>query len=660
MLKRCFSRWLISCVLSLPVAAFALSAVGPAELSLIDVVERSEEMMSFHPTYKSMNAELASRLLVTFCDELDPCKTYFLREEVADWMDPPSGFTEKVASDFRQARFDLFEHMLHYMEKAVERRAELEKRLEKDTLPTHVTIKLHELDWADTTEELYQRIRLMRGAQREAAELLEGTLYQMAIQRLHKRRIAFEQTRTPKEPGLFRQTVATLVLKAFASALDSHSAFFTPTEAKQLLIGMQQRLFGIGVLLRDDIDGFSVIKLVEGGPAARQMGLELGDKIIAVNDEPVIGLDIMDVVEMIRGTPGSSVRLRLVRKAEEESSERLQTLDVRLKRGEVVVRDLRFGSQLELCDGGVIAYLRLHSFYQDGETSSYADLCSALEKAKKGQSLKGVVLDLRCNPGGLLGQAVAVTGLFVDKGVVVSVREDTGRYSHLRNVATKKMWDGPLVVLINRASASASEIVAQALQDWGRAIVVGDDRSFGKGSYQIFTLNPDGATTPSPRGEYKVTRGRYYTVSGRTPQLVGVQSDIVVPGSLCFSPIGEMYSKFPLSSDIITSHFEDSFEDVPMFQKPLLQRLYSFGHQVRVSRWTSLLPELKYRSEARLAANGLYNKFIESVKDSQSDFSDELETDAKVDFQLVEAQMILKDLIELSEKNSPSVNRQAA
>ena len=663
MMRETLTKKIFPCLIALclsGVPTLFSSAVGPAELTPLDVIERSKEMMFYHPTFKSINTELASRLLVTFCDELDPCKTYLLKSEVAEWMDPTPAMLEQVLVAFRTGQFGLFDQMMRRMASAIERRAVLEKRLEGDQLPNHVTLKVHELDWADGDDELYQRLRMMRGAQIEAAEHLEKHLCQTALQRLQKNRLAFEQLRSPKDPLLFRQTLGTFLMKAFANALDSESAFFTPAEAKQLVVGMQQRLFGIGVLLRDDIDGFSVIKLVEGGPALRQKGLELGDKIIAVNEEPVIGLDIMDVVEMIRGEPGSTVRLKLVRKANGEKKESLQTLDVRLKRGEVVVRDLRFGSQVLPCEGGVIAHLRLHSFYQDADTSSYADLLGALSDLQKEYAVKGVILDLRCNPGGLLTQAVAVTGLFVDKGVVVSVKEDEGSYSHMRNIASKKAWDGPLVVLMNRASASASEIVAQALQDWGRAIVVGDDRSFGKGSFQIFTLSPDGSVSPNPRGEYKVTRGRYYTVSGKTPQLVGVPSDVVVPGVLSFAEIGEMYSKFPLSSDIIAPHFEDTFEDVPLFQRALLQKLYSFGHQVPLKRWTSCIPELRSRSAARLSSNADFQTFICRVKEAQADYVADSSLDSVRDFQLEEAQAVLNDLVTLADESAERVQARAA
>jgi carboxyl-terminal processing protease len=259
----------------------------------------------------------------------------------------------------------------------------------------------------------------------------------------------------------------------------------------------------------------------------------------------------------------------------------------------------------------------------------------------------------------LLTQAVAVTGLFVEKGIVVSVKDEMGGVSHMRNIASKKAWDGPLVILINRASASAAEIVAQALQDWGRAVIVGDDRTFGKGSFQLFTLCVDGVTLPDPRGEYKVTRGRYYTVSGKTPQLVGVQSDIIVPGSLCFAEIGEQYSKFPLSTDAISSHFDDTFEDVPFFQRPLLKKMYTFGRQQKTDQWTQMIPELQQRSQLRLSRNAAYQKFLEHVKASQDQMGGE-EPQKAVDLQLEEAWNILTDIVSLAKENAPEAEKQAA
>ncbi len=188
-------------------------------------------------------------------------------------------------------------------------------------------------------------------------------------------------------------------LKAFAASLDPHSVYFTPDEALAFLMAVQQRMFGIGAQLRDDINGLTVIKIIEGGPAARDGHLKVKDRIIAVNGEPIVGMDIQDAVELIRGKEGTTVDLKVVREIEvaEDRPKKQQILDLIVPRGEVVLKDTRYESNIEPYGDGVIAYLRLHSFYQDPEFSSGSDLTSELNKFKAKYKIKGVVLDLRSN-----------------------------------------------------------------------------------------------------------------------------------------------------------------------------------------------------------------------------------------------------------------------
>ena len=613
------------------------------ELTPERAVRKAHEMMEQHPVFKEMNAVLGKRMLQTYCEQMDAFKTYLLLEEVQECIEPSEEFLKRVIASFEASNFEVFENMLTKTQNAIVRNRLLGQRLDNDALPKPSKIDFKTLTWARTEEELYERLRAIRALQLSAATQLDPQMYNLALQRLRKRKLKYEEMRETKDLLSFKQTVATFVMKAFAEALDSESAYFTPSEAKQLLINMQQKLCGIGVVLRDDVDGFSVIKIVKGGPADCQRAIELGDKIIAVNGEPVIGHDLIDVVELIRGEPNTSVTLRVLRQKDKETSSQ----DIQLTRAQVVVQDLRYGTKLEKFQDGVVAYLNLHSFYQDDETSSYDDLLASLEIIQREHSVRGVVLDLRSNPGGLLNQAVAVSGLFLGKGIVVSIQDGDERICHLRNIASRKVWDGPLIILINRASASASEIVAQALQDWGRAIIVGDDRSFGKGSFQLFTLPSDGITLPDPLGEYKVTRGRYYTTSGKSPQLVGVLSDVVVPGYLSCLDIGETFTKFPLPADTIESHFEDSFTDLSFFNRKLVERLYENNQEIKSTRWTRFLPELKKMAEERLAKNEEYKKFMADVKvNTDKPVS---ENPKAADFQLDEAWNVLKDLIQMSE-----------
>jgi carboxyl-terminal processing protease len=238
-----------------------------------------------------------------------------------------------------------------------------------------------------------------------------------------------------------------------------------------------------------------------------------------------------------------------------------------------------------------------------------------------------------------------VTGLFISRGVVVSVKYNTGKVDHLRNLDGKKIWDGPLLVLTNRLSASASEIVAQTLQEYGRALVVGDHHTFGKGTFQTFTLESASYGKVNPKGEYKVTCGRYYTVSGKSPQLVGVAADITIPGALSEMDIGEKFAKFPVGTDEIDASFHDDLSDVSPLLRNQIRRLYKSSHQTQDFIYASYLDTLKANSEKRISSNKHYQSFLKeaSKKDDQS--SSFLDTLEQSDLQLTEALNVMTDLI---------------
>ena len=454
-----------------------------------------------------------------------------------------------------------------------------------------------------------------------------------------------------------------MCLKATASALDAHTVYFTPGEATQFMINVQQRLFGIGAQLRDDINGFSVIKIVEGGPAALGKQLKVKDRIVAVNGEPVVGMDIGDAVDLIRGEAHSPVILTVIRESKEpDGTQKEEKLDITILRGEVVLKESRFKSSYEPFGEGAIGYLKLYSFYQDNDSSSAEDLEKEINKLKKEHHLEGLILDLRYNSGGLLTQAVAVTGLFIKKGIVVSIKDENGKVQHLRNLDEMVAWDGPLIVLVNRMSASASEIVAQTLQDYGRAIVVGDDHTFGKGSYQTFTLAANEAENVNPQGEYKVTRGRYYTVSGKTPQLTGVYSDIVVPGPLSEAEIGERFAKWPLENDYIRSNFDDDLSDIPYLQRDKIRKLYHFDLQDKIDTYMPYLEKLKENSKFRIDNSLNYQNLLKEIKKKDESDPDHAENFGQNDLQLEEANNLMKDLIIMMDEHAnplPSKRKEA-
>lgn len=636
-----------------------LPNIGPE-----DVTTKVKEIMKAHASHKKLTPVLAQRILNNYLENLDVNKTYFIESDIDEWIDPSDALLQQIVNDYDHHDFSTFEKIQNVFIEAIERRRVLEQKINYQDLPSHVrATEFKEMSWVKSEDELINRLKRIRALQLETAAKLNEDMRDKSMQRIAKRQAKYEEDMMVTDPKERQRLILSQVLKATASALDAHSVYFTPGEATQFMINVQQRLYGIGAQLRDDINGFSVVKIVEGGPAALSKQLKVKDRIVAVNGEPVVGMDIGDAVDLIRGEANTPVILTIIRETKgSDGILKEEKLDVSILRGEVVLKETRFKSSYEPYGNGVIGYLKLYSFYQDRDSSSATDLENEINKLKKEHNVEGLILDLRYNSGGLLSQAVAVTGLFISKGIVVSIKDENGRVQHLRDLDGTMAWDGPLVVLVNRMSASASEIVAQTLQDYGRAIVIGDDHTFGKGSYQTFTLGTTEPDQVDPQGEYKVTRGRYYTVSGKTPQLVGVLADIAVPGPLSETELGERFAKYPLENDYIKSNFDDDLSDIPFLQRDKIRKLYKFGLQDKLDTYMPYLEDLKDHSSLRLDNNRNYQNMIKEIKKKEDSDPDVVENFGQNDLQLEEAYNILKDLIFMMEQHgtfSPKQSKEA-
>jgi carboxyl-terminal processing protease len=636
-----------------------LPEIGPQ-----DVTTKVKEIMKAHASHKKLTPALAQRILNNYLEILDVNKIYFIEPDIEEWTHPSDELLEKIVEDFNNHNFSTFEKIQDVFIKAIQRRRLIEQKIDYQNLPTHVrTEEFKDMPWAKSEDQLVNRLRRIRALQVETAAKFNEDMRDKALQRIAKRQAKYEDDMMISDPTEHERLILSQVLKATASALDTHSVYFTPGEASQFMINVQQRLYGIGAQLRDDINGFTVVKIVEGGPAALGKQLKVKDRIVAVNGEPVVGMDIEDAVELIRGEASTPVVLTVIRDTKApDGTQNEEKLDLTILRGEVVLKETRFKSSYEPYGEGAIGYLKLYSFYQDRDSSSATDLEQEINKLKKEHRLEGLILDLRYNSGGLLSQAVAVTGLFITKGIVVSIKDENGRIQHLRDLDGTMTWDGPLIVLVNRMSASASEIVAQTLQDYGRAIIVGDDHTFGKGSYQTFTLASTDSDQVNPQGEYKVTRGRYYTVSGKTPQLTGVLTEIVVPGPLSESEIGERFTKYPLENDHIKSNFDDDLSDIPFLQRDKIRKLYRFGLQEKLDTYMPYLERLKENSKLRISDNQNYQNLIKEIKKKEESDPDQPENFGQNDLQLEESYNIMKDLIFMMNKQKgffPSRKKEA-
>jgi carboxyl-terminal processing protease len=625
-----------------------IAEAKPPQLTPQDTKAKINEILKAHVSHQQLNDEIVARAIKNYIDELDPTKIYFLESEITQWLNPTQDTLNQTLAEYKEGSFSLFNKIHETMIASIERRSKLEEEL-KILVEDVKASEFKDMTWTKTPEELKERITKIKSLQLKTAEKISSDTKEQFMQRLNKRRLNRENELVGASSLEKQQIVLSYVLKATSSALDSQTIYFTPTEANQFMIQVQQRLFGIGAQLRDDLNGFTVTKVVEGSPAAEANKLKAGDKIIAVNQEPVVGMDIVEAVSLIRGPQGSTVELTILRENKEGNANAEEQLKIDLVRGEIVLKESRLETSFEPYGDGIIATLHLFSFYQDSTTSSAADLAAAINQLSQEHQIKGIILDLRDNGGGLLPQAVSVSGLFLSKGIVVSIKDNTGAVQHLRNLENQKIWDGPLVVLTSRTSASAAEIVAQTLQDYGRAIVVGDAETFGKGTFQTFTLESTNFGKVNPKGEYKVTRGRYYTVSGKSPQLVGVKAEIVVPGIFSQMEIGEKYGKFPVDTDEIAPNFQDDFSDIPLIHRHQLEKIYKAHTQSILTTYQPLLETLKANSAERITKNKNYQKLLKSLSKEEEE-ADHYDFQNQEDFQLMETSNIMKDLIYLMEK----------
>jgi carboxyl-terminal processing protease len=348
-----------------------------------------------------------------------------------------------------------------------------------------------------------------------------------------------------------------LYVNSFALAFDPHTEYFAPRAKENFEIEMTGQLEGIGAQLQLKGEFVTVASIVTGSASWRQGELEEGDKLLKVSqgsEEPVdvVGMGINKVVRLVRGKKGTEVRLTVRKK---DGSTKVVPI-VR----DVVELESTFARSAQLGEDGSTGYIRLPKFYVDffnERNRNCANDVRAEIEMLKAQGMKRLIFDLRNNGGGSLPAAVDIAGLFIDLGPVVQVKTSGGSVRVYSDRAAGVVWDGPLVVLVNEGTASASEIVAAALQDYRRALILGTKKTFGKGTVQnVIDLDQamrGGSEDLYPLGGLKLTIQKFYRVTGQTTQLQGVVSDVVLPHAYQGIPYGEAEEKGPLAADAIKS-----------------------------------------------------------------------------------------------------------
>jgi len=505
-------------------------------------------LTNWHYKDTRLDDELSSEIFDKYLELLDPNRVYFLGTDIAVFERYRSGLDDALRHSDLSPAYEIFNV---YVDRVRQRANYSRSRVQQPfdfTIDEYYPFDREDAHWAQNMEELDELWRL-----RVKNDYLRLKL-------TDKEDAAIVETLTERFDNLERrineldtQDVFQFFMNAFAQSIEPHTAYLSPRTSANFEISMKLSLEGIGALLGRRSEYTTISRVVAGGPAAQDGRLKAGDRITAVGQGrkgkmvDVIGWRVDDVVDLIRGPKDTVVRLEIL---PEDVSISGRTSVIDIVRNEVKLEEQAAKSEIiELpvngSEGGSmdevvkIGVIDLPVFYLDfnGRAQNRPDYRSSTRDVRKliteleEKGVRGIVVDLRNNGGGSLLEATTLTGLFIDKGPVVQVRNSSGRISLEEDVEPGMVWDGPLVVLVNRYSASASEIFAAAIQDYGRGLVVGEP-TFGKGTVQSLLDLDDYAPSNTPgMGQLKITMAQFFRVNGSSTQQRGVVPDIRFPSA---------------------------------------------------------------------------------------------------------------------------------
>lgn len=550
-----------------------------------------------HYVYRDMNEELQKRTVDQFIESSDPSRILLYQSEVDQLKkDLPKLFKTMPYGDCSQ---------ITELQKLLVTRVDENLEIAREILGDKYTLNENVELVTDPTKRAYAKNKAEKKSVIEklthfqiSNQLLGKTKMPDAKKNvLHSYELSAKRVKEKTESKILAD-----LSDSFARALDPHSGYLSPESLEEFKISMQLSLEGIGATLSSQ-DGFTVIEeLVPGGAADRTGKLKQKDKILTVMQDgqkpvTVYDMDLSDVVRQIRGKKGTKVTLSILRQDEDKRFE------VTIVRDKIDIKDsaakITFEEKKTAKGAYKVALVELPSFYGGGRDgrSCYRDMREAVLQAKKNKA-DGMVLDLSRNGGGLLEDAVRIAGLFIKKGPVVSTKAFNGQIDVLSDKDSDVEWNGPLVIVISRSSASASEILAGAMKDYHRALIVGSDHTFGKGSVQVISDLAEGL------GAMRITQGMFFIPGGASTQHVGVASDIVVPSAFSIDELGEKSMDYSLPPQKIATFLGEDANSTDPTQK-----------------WkpveSKLIDDLKKKSEERVAKDPKFVEIRKNLEEAQ-------------------------------------------
>lgn len=577
------ARRTVAVLLLLTLSAPAFAGLSPTDAQRQAAAEVAQALLYGHYSDVELDDEWSQRAFDRLLDVLDSQRAYLLQRDVDAFADLRTTLDDALINGELERIYDLYGRYHERVEARLEWLInEVESGLDFEyTGNERLALEREDEPWATSQEaldELWTKRLKNAALSLSLSDQSPAEVRETLLERYTGQLSRLRQTHPEDVLGLF--------LAAVTGTIDPHTEYLSPRQSESFDIQMRLSLEGIGALLQTEGEYVEVASLVPGGPADKSGVLQPADRIVAVGQGEegpmvnVVGMRLDDVVQLIRGPKGSTVRLDIIpAKAVDVTRSHV----VKIVRDTVELEDQAASSEiitLEREDGEHrIGVIKIPTFYVDfdawqaGEEdyrSTTRDVAEEIVKLKEA-GVEGIVLDLRNNGGGALQEANSLIGLFIDRGPTVQVRDARGRISLYGDTDSGTLHDGPLAVLVNRLSASASEILAGAIQDYGRGLVIGN-RTFGKGTVQ--TLNE------LSHGQIKLTRAKFYRITGESTQNRGVMPDIRFPSLVDPDLIGESSLDNALPWDTVRS-----------------VQYRQYGEPERY------LDELQARHEARVAEN---------------------------------------------------------
>jgi carboxyl-terminal processing protease len=583
-----------------------------------------QELIVNHFSHKELDDALSAAAFDLYLKQLDSQKRFLLAEDVRLL----NGYARRLDDEMVSGQIDFPRVCREIMQQRISQVKTMVGKIMTAGFDFSLAEELEtdpdKLDYGRTPDEMYQRWRrtlkyqvLWRyldmerearsGGEDSSPKKTPGMVDKALVKQAQSKVLRSTEHLLDRLQSIGQEDYVERYFDAVCRAYDPHTNYLPPEEIEDFEISMKGSLEGIGATLREE-DGFiKVISIVPGSPAARQGQLQAEDLILKVAEgegEPVDVTDsrLRDAVRLIRGKKGTDVRLTIRKPQGTE-------LVVPIVRGVVQIEETFVRSTvLDSVPGigGRFGYIRIPSFYRDFSLqksqntgrNSTDDVRRALQELSR-ENTDGLIVDLRNNGGGSLLDAVQIAGLFIPQGPIVQIKNSAGELNIMHDEDPAVWYEGPVVVLVNRFSASASEILAGALQDYRRAVVLGGDRTHGKGTVQtVINLNralpSAGLEILQPLGAMKITTQKFYRISGQSTQVQGVEPDIFLPDRLAYLKSGERYADNALAWDSVT----------PVAFTPW-------------SKGAGQLDSLRGSSQKRLATDSRYQQIVDQAKHNE-------------------------------------------